>query len=75
MNKQRLQELAGITPSSTQLSGLITKAIDSIESNLSYEDFAAAVAHVLIQDYGKHNYAPFIDALSENLKNNLEDGE
>lgn len=71
MNKQRLQELAGITPSSTQLAGLITKAIDSIDNNLSYEDFAAAVAHVLIQDYGKHNYAPFI----ESLKKNLEDGE
>lgn len=73
MNKQRLQELAGITPTATQLAGLITKAIDSIDKNLSYSDFAEAVAIILERDYGKHNYEPFIEKLKEELLTNTED--
>ncbi len=73
MNKQRLQEIAGITPASQQLAGLITKAIDSIDENLSYTDFAEAVAYILKQDYGSHNYEPFIQVLKQEL--NVEDGK
>lgn len=67
MNKQRLQEIAGITPASKQLAGLINKSIDSIDENLSYTDFAEAIAYILKQNYGSHNYEPFIDVLKNNL--------
>jgi hypothetical protein len=33
----------------------------------SYQDFAQAVADVLINDYGQHNYEPFLKALREAL--------
>jgi hypothetical protein len=35
---------------------------------MSYADFARAVAHILIEDYGQHNFQPFIDELNKELK-------
>lgn len=67
MNKQRLQEIAGITPASRTLAGLINKAINSVDQNLSYKDFAEAVAYILKQNYGSHNFDPFMDILKQEL--------
>jgi hypothetical protein len=38
------------------LSVLIKDSISKIDDNLSYEDFAIAVANVIKDDYGTHNY-------------------
>lgn len=67
MNKQRLQEIAGITPTSRTLAGLINKAIDSVDQNLSCKDLAEAVAYILKQNYGSHNFEPFIQTLQAEL--------
>jgi hypothetical protein len=39
-----------------------------IPEDTSYEEFAIAVANILKNDYGKHNFRPFIETLIKNLK-------
>jgi len=39
----------------------------SIPDNTSYTDFAKAVAKVLIDDYGSHNFIPFMKVLHSEL--------
>jgi len=50
------------------LSKDISDAIIKIDDNLSYEDFAIAVAEVLKNDYGQHNFEPFLEVLKKELK-------
>jgi hypothetical protein len=38
-----------------------------IPENTSVKDFAIAVADILIEDYGKHNYELFINTLSKEI--------
>mgnify|MGYP003632159966 FL=1 len=45
----------------------IDKAITKIDSNMSYEDFALAVGKILRDDYGKHNFEPFMKVLHKDL--------
>ena len=40
----------------------------TIPENTDYKDLAKAVAKVLIEDYGQHNYKPFLQALIAELK-------
>ena len=40
----------------------------SIPENTDYKELAKAVAKVLIEDYGQHNYKPFMQALIAELK-------
>jgi len=42
----------------------------NIPENTSYQEFAKEVANILKNDYGKHNFKPFIDILIAELKNN-----
>ena len=51
-----------------QLHYAISTAIFNIDENMSYKDFAAAVALMLKDDYGTHNYKPFIKELEKQLK-------
>ena len=53
---------------SDKLAGMINTAIDTIDDSMSYKDFAAAVAKVLVDDYGTHLYEPFMKELKKNLK-------
>jgi hypothetical protein len=46
----------------------ITKAIDKVDSNLSYSDFAISIAKILKDDYGSHNIGPFMEILHKELK-------
>jgi len=46
---------------SDKLSKEINKSILKIDDSMSYVDFAHAVAKVLKDEYGKHNYIPFIN--------------
>jgi hypothetical protein len=59
----RIKELAGITG---EESGRITI---NIPENTSYQQFAEAVADKLKEDYGAHNFKPFMQALVNELKN------
>jgi hypothetical protein len=53
---------------SGKLAPKISKAISEIDDSMSYSDFAGAVAQVLREDYGSHNYEGFITELKKNLK-------
>jgi 2'-5' RNA ligase len=52
---------------SQKLAPKISKAISEIDDSMSYVDFAAAVAQVLKDDYGKHNYENFLKELKRYL--------
>ena len=45
----------------------IDKAIVKINDSLSYEDFALAVGKVLRDEYGTHNFVPFMEVLHKDL--------
>ena len=45
----------------------IYKAIDAIDPNLNYRDFASAVATVIKNEYGTHNIEPFMKELHSHL--------
>ena len=45
----------------------IYKAIDAIDPNLNYRDFASAVATVIKNEYGTHNIEPFMKELHSQL--------
>ena len=45
----------------------IYKAIDNIDPNLNYKDFASAVATVIKNEYGTHNIQPFMKELHSQL--------
>jgi len=42
-------------------------AIETVDENLSYKDFALAVAAILKDEYGSHNFAPFMEVLHAEL--------
>jgi Ca2+-binding EF-hand superfamily protein len=51
-----------------QLSELISTAINSVDDSLHVEEFAKAVALVMRNDYGTHNYESFINTLKTQLQ-------
>lgn len=57
--------------SESKNSDALAKGIDSaiikIDDSLSYTDFALAVAKVLIDEYGTHNFGPFMSVLHKEL--------
>ena len=42
-------------------------AIETVDENLSYKDFALAVAAILKDEYGSHNFTPFMEVLHAEL--------
>jgi hypothetical protein len=67
-NKNRyLVEAGEGTSQANELAKLINSAIDSIDDNLSYKDFAMAVAIILKDEYGSHNFEPFMGVLHGEL--------
>lgn len=61
---------------SQEAAAAIDKALMSVDESLSYKDFAVAVARVLIDEYGQHNFMPFMDVLHAELgiKESLNEG-
>ena len=51
----------------TSLVPLLINAIDQVDDNLSYKDFAEAIAVILIREYGSHNFSPFMGVLHSKL--------
>jgi hypothetical protein len=60
-------ELITESTASDKLAAEINKSINKIDDSMSYTDFATAVAKILIDDYGKHNYEPFMKVLHAQL--------
>lgn len=50
-----------------KLVSLIKKAIYEVDESLAYTDLAKAVAQVLREEYGAHNYKPFVIELMKRL--------
>ena len=61
----------GINPKVKSIASNINKAIISIDPDMPYMDFAKGVAQVLIDEYGTHNYEPFIKELKNALDSTL----
>lgn len=53
---------------SDKLSKEILKSIMKIDDSMSYKDFATAVAKILKDEYGTHNFEPFLEHLKKELK-------
>ena len=53
---------------SETLQTAIVKAINEIDESMSYQDFAKAVANVLREEYGTHNFEPFVKTLKDELE-------
>lgn len=64
---------------SQQLTMAINNAMVKIDDSMSYKDFAEAVASILIDEYGTHNFNPFMEVLharlgmNESLNENEDD--
>ena len=59
---------AGFGSSQAQsLAKLIDNAIMQVDESLSYRDFAIAVGIILKEEYGSHNFKPFMDVLYAEL--------
>ena len=67
-NKKRYLTEAGLLESTAdQTATVISKAIETVDKNLSYKDFALAVAKILKDEYGSQNFNPFMDVLRTEL--------
>ena len=55
------------TPKSKELALLLDQAINKVDDSLSYKDLAIAIALILEDNYGKHNYKLFIEELKNKL--------
>jgi hypothetical protein len=63
----KLKTLIKESTQSDKLSSEINKAINRIDDSMSYVDLAQAVAKILKNEYGSHNYEPFIKELRKAL--------
>jgi hypothetical protein len=52
---------------SDKLAPLMVKAIEKIDTSLSYVDLAMAVAKIIKEEYGTHNIQPFMTELQKQL--------
>lgn len=51
----------------TSLVPLIVDAINQVDENLSYKDLAEAIGIILIEQYGSHNFQPFMGVLHSKI--------
>ena len=63
----KLKDMIKESTQSDKLASEINRAISRIDDSMSYVDFAHAVAKVLKDEYGSHNYDPFIKELRKKL--------
>lgn len=69
---------AGLGSSQAQsLAKLIGDAINQVDDSLSYRDLAVAVSIILKEDYGTHNFNPFMEVLHAELgiEESLNEGD
>lgn len=52
---------------SEKLAAAIDKSMIKIDESMSYEDFALAVGQILRDEYGQHNFKPFMEVLKDDL--------
>ena len=64
---QYLTEAGLGSTKSQSLANAINAAMLQIDDSMSYVDFADAVASILIDEYGTHNFTPFMEVLHARL--------
>ena len=64
---QYLAEVGLGSTKSQSLANAINTAMLQIDDSMSYKDFADAVASILIDEYGTHNFTPFMEVLHARL--------
>lgn len=67
LKDQYLTEAGLGSTKSQSLANAINTAMLQIDDSMSYTDFAEAVASILIDEYGTHNFAPFMEVLHARL--------
>ena len=67
LKDQYLTEAGLGSTKSQSLANAINAAMLQIDDSMSYTDFAEAVASILIDEYGTHNFAPFMEVLNARL--------
>ena len=72
-NLQRYKTNAGLNENKANLAAkAIDQAIAGVDESLGYADFAKAVATILKDEYGAHNFNPFMEVLHAELGINEE---
>jgi hypothetical protein len=67
LKNQYLAEAGLGSTKSQSLANAINTAMLQIDDSMSYTDFAEAVASILIDEYGTHNFTPFMEVLNARL--------
>tara|TARA_S200002703_G_scaffold54974_1_gene47502 strand:- start:339 stop:815 length:477 start_codon:yes stop_codon:yes gene_type:complete len=67
LKDQYLTEAGLGSTKSQSLANAINTAMLQIDDSMSYKDFADAVASILIDEYGTHNFTPFMEVLHARL--------
>jgi hypothetical protein len=67
LKDQYLTEAGLGSTKSQSLANAINTAMLQIDDSMSYTDFAEAVASILIDEYGTHNFTPFMEVLNARL--------
>jgi len=67
LKDQYLTEAGLGSTKSQSLANAINAAMLQIDDSMSYKDFADAVASILIDEYGTHNFTPFMEVLHARL--------
>jgi flagellar biosynthesis component FlhA len=44
------------------------ESINTVDENLSYKDLAKVISKILKEEYGVHNFKPFLEELIKELK-------
>jgi len=67
MRKQYITEAGLDSSTSKKLADAMNSAMEEIDSEMSYKDFAVAVADVLKSEYGEHVFDMWMDVLHSEL--------
>ncbi len=67
MRKQYITEAGLDSSTSKKLADAMNSAMEEIDSEMSYKDFAVAVADVLKNEYGEHVFDMWMDVLHSEL--------
>lgn len=66
-NVESFDQFVNESRESNRLAKELEKSIMKIDDSMHYRDFAQAVGEVLRDQYGTHNYLPFIEELKKEL--------
>jgi len=66
--KKLIREEIEYSQQATELYSKFRASMEQVDPDLSYRVLAEVVANLLIEEYGTHNYKPFVSDLVSRLK-------